>query len=120
MSRKLLYHITSEREWNEARLTKYYRPLNFDRDRFIHCCYGHQLLTVAHRFFRGHRGLVILMIESSKIETSPIEENLEGGRELYPHLYSVLPIVAVIDAIAFPCNADGSFSLPEELNISEL
>lgn len=117
MSQKLLYHITTAREWDKARLTNCYRSLNFDRDRFIHCCYGHQLLTVAHRFYGGQHGLVILVVESSKIETSLIEENLEGGTELYPHLYSVLPIVAVIDAIAFPCNADGSFSLPEELNI---
>ena len=85
--------------------------------RFIHCSYSHQLLTVAHRFYRGQKGLVILVIESSKINGRLIEENLEGGTELYPHLYGALPIDAVIKAIAFPCNADGSFNLPEELTI---
>ena len=85
--------------------------------RFIHCSYSHQLLTVAHRFYQGQKGLVILVIESSKINGKLIEENLEGGTELYPHLYGALPIDAVIKAIAFPCNADGSFNLPEELTI---
>ena len=89
----------------------------FADEQFIHCSYSHQLLTVAHRFYRGQSGLVILVIESSKINSSLIEENLEGGRELYPHLYGVLPIQAVVRAIAFPCNADGSFDLPKELNI---
>ena len=85
--------------------------------RFIHCSYSHQLLTVAHRFYRGQKGLVILVIESSKINGRLIEENLEGGTKLYPHLYGALPTDAVFEAIAFPCNADGSFNLPEELTI---
>ena len=116
MSRKL-YHITSATEWNNALIIGNYQPVGFTREGFIHCSYGHQLLTVAHRFYRGQNGLVILVIESSKINSSLIEENLEGGTELYPHLYGVLPIDAVSKAIAFPGNADGSFDLPEELNI---
>ena len=117
MSSSVVYHITSAAEWNEAQATGEYEPLGFARDRFIHCSYSHQLLTVAQRFYRGQSGLVILVIESSKINSSLIEENLEGGTELYPHLYGVLPINAVRKTIAFPNNADGSFSLPEELNI---
>ena len=57
------------------------------------------------------------MIDSSKIKDGLIEENLEGGVELYPHFYGVLSIDAVVDAIAFPCNADGSFDLPVGINI---
>lgn len=117
MSQKSFYHITSARQWHNAKETGTYQPINFVRDGFIHCSYSHQLLTVAQRFYRGQDGLVVLSIDSSKIDSSPIEENLEGGKELFPHLYSVLPIDAVVDAIAFPCNADGSFTLPEELKV---
>ena len=112
-----IYHITSAARWDDAQNVGKYIPPNFAKEQFIHCSYSHQILTVAHRFYRGQSGLVILVIESSKINSSLIEENLEGGIELYPHLYSVLPIQAVIRAIAFPCNADGSFNLPEELNV---
>ena len=94
-----------------------YKPAGFERDNFIHLSYRHQLLTVAQRFYTGQKGLVILAIDSSKIKDGLIEENLEGGIELYPHFYGVLPIDAVVDAIAFPCNADGSFDLPVGLNI---
>ena len=117
MSQKLLYHITTARQWDDAKLTSTYQPTDFVRDRFIHCCYSHQLLTVAQRFYRGQDGLVVLLIDSSKIDSKAIEENLEGGQELFPHLYSVLPIDAVVDEFAFPCNTDGSFSLPEELKL---
>ena len=111
------YHITSLREWQDAQSTGEYKPASFDRDNFIHLSYSHQLLTVAQRFYKGQEGLVILAIDSSKIKDGLIEENLEGGIELYPHFYGVLPIDAVVDAIAFPCNADGSFNLPVGLNI---
>ena len=110
-----LYHITSADQWCKAQTTGEYQPTGFAREQFIHCSYRHQLLTVANRFYRGQNGLVILLIDSSKIKVGLIEENLEGGTELYPHLYGVLPIDAVTKAIAFPCNADGSFTLPEEL-----
>lgn len=49
------------------------------------------------------------------IEADIIDENLEGGLELYPHLYGGLPISAVVEVIPFPCNVDGSFALPEKL-----
>ena len=112
-----LYHITFADEWHDAQTVGKYQPAGFAREQFIHCSYGHQLLTVANRFYQGQNGLVILLIDSSKIKVGLIEENLEGGTELYPHLYGVLPVDAVIEAIAFPCNAAGSFTLPEELNI---
>ncbi|MGB5637111.1 MAG: DUF952 domain-containing protein [Waterburya sp.] len=114
---KRIFHITSLAEWKDAQTSGNYEPEAFAREQFIHCSYSHQLLTVANRFFQGQDGLVILLIDSSKINGSLIEENLEGGIELYPHIYGVLPIDAVIDAIAFPCNADGSFNLPVSLKV---
>lgn len=112
-----LFHITSLAEWKNATIAGEYKPEGFAREHFIHCSYRHQLITVANRFFRGQGGLVILLIDASKISASVIEENLEGGKELYPHLYGVLPIDAVGNTIAFPCNADGNFDLPEELEL---
>lgn len=116
MSQKT-YHITSSAEWQDAQILGEYQPKGFAQEQFIHLSYSHQLLTVANRFYAGQNGLVILMLDSSRIKDGLIEENLEGGIELYPHFYGVLPINAVIEAIAFPCNADGGFNLPEELNI---
>ena len=117
MSQNILLHITSLAEWEEAKTFGEYKSQGFAQENFIHCSYRHQILTVANRFYRGQDELVILLIDSSKINDSVIEENLEGGTELYPHLYGVLPIDAVSNAIAFPCNIDGSFSLPVELKV---
>ena len=80
--RQRLYHITSADEWHDAQTVGKYEPAGFVREQFIHCSYSHQLLTVANRFYQGQNGLVILLIDSSKIKDGLIEENLEGGTEL--------------------------------------
>lgn len=117
MNNKFLYHITSLSEWNASQSNGEYQPQGFAQEGLIHCSYSHQLLTVAHRFYKGQDGLVILVIEYSTISSNLVEENLEGGTELYPHIYCPLPINSVIKAVAFPCDAEGSFILPEELKI---
>ena len=115
MQNPKIYHITSLAEWEKAQIKGEYEPQGFAQEKFIHCSYCHQLLTVAHRFYKGQNGLVILAIESSKINSSLVEENLEGGVELYPHLYGLLPTDAVAKVVAFPCDANGEFTLPDEL-----
>lgn len=114
--KKFLYHITSAEEWKAAQSKGEYIPQGFATEGFIHCSYGHQIVTVANRYYKGQNGLVLLKIESSTISSSLVEENLEGGTELYPHVYSPLAISSVVEAIAFPYNADGDFILPKELS----
>jgi len=115
MKNQQLYHITSLKEWKIAQTKGEYEPKGFAQEQFIHCSYCHQLLTVAHRFYKGQNGLVLLVIESSKINSSLVEENLEGGVELYPHIYGLLPTDAITNVIAFPCDSEGKFTLPDEL-----
>ena len=112
-----IYHITSVNEWNKAKMSNEYKSQHFTEEGFIHCSYAHQLITVANRFFRGQTNLVLLVIDRNKITSQIIDENLEGGTDLYPHLYGLLPMDAVTDAIAFSCNVDGNFSLPERLTM---
>lgn len=98
-----------------ARERGVYQPSQFATEGFIHCSYLSQLLPVANRFFRGQNNLVVLVIDTTQIKSKIVEENLEGGGELYPHIYSLLPIDAVREIIKFSSNTDGSFALPKEL-----
>ncbi|MGV2829300.1 DUF952 domain-containing protein [Myxosarcina sp. GI1(2024)] len=110
-----IYHITSLEEWQQAQSTGEYRPSSFATEGFIHCSYAWQLLPVANRLFRGRDNLAILAIAPSLVTGEIVEENLLGEAELFPHLYGSLPIAAVVEIIAFPCNSDGSFDLPTQL-----
>jgi uncharacterized protein (DUF952 family) len=107
-----IYHITSAREAAPSRESGLYAPSAFEHDGFIHCSYEHQLCGVANRLFLGQADLVILEIDPSRVDSPIVDENLESGVELFPHLYGRLPMHAVVAVHEFPCGADGRFALP--------
>lgn len=112
-----IYHITTKEEWETAKVVGEYSPANFEKEGFIHCSYPHQVVGVADFIFEGQENLMLLSIKRSLIECEVKDENLEGGQELFPHVYGALPVQAVSEVMPFPCNADGKFDLPDKLKI---
>lgn len=108
-----LFHITTVAEADAAHAAGEYRPAAFAREGFIHCSFAHQVVATADRIFRGRDGLVLLEIDRATLACPVLIENLEGGSELYPHIYGPLPMDAVRAVHRFAPRADGSFSLPE-------
>jgi uncharacterized protein (DUF952 family) len=104
---KLLYHIATAADWNVAGDT--YAPQSFAVDGFIHCSTEDQLLRVANAFFRGRTDLVLLHIDADCERDAVRYENLEGGADLYPHLYRRLKKAHVVDAVPFLPGAGGTF-----------
>lgn len=112
---RTLYHITSAAEASDAEDAGVYEPRAFEAEGFIHCSYRHQICEVANRRFAGRAGLVLLEISRAKLSCAVIDENLEGGADLFPHVYGRLPMTAVTRLHPFPCGADGRFDLPDAL-----
>ena len=96
---KRLFHITSEAEATTARRTGEYVPTAFAAEGFIHCSYAHQVPVTLNRIFKGRTDLVVLEIDPARLTCKVIDENLEGGAELFPHIYGKLPIFAVVRII---------------------
>ena len=97
-----LYHITSEAEARKAAKAGEYIPAAFEREGFIHCSYAHQVRATLDRIFRGRTDLVVLEIDSQKLSCKVVDENLEGGTELFPHVYGHLSMAAVVKMHALP------------------
>lgn len=91
-----LFHVTTSREWAAAQGQGIYHPRGFAAEGFIHCSYGHQVRGVLDRFFVGQTSLVVLQIDRRATGSPVVDENLEGGDELFPHLYGPLPVAAVV------------------------
>ncbi len=106
-----LYHITSENEARKAAVAGEYTPAAFGRERFIHCSYAHQVRATINRIFRGRTDLVLLEIDPARLDCKVVEENLEGGTELFPHVYGRLRMSAVVKVHPFPIDAP-EFSSP--------
>jgi len=107
-----IYHITSASAWKAAQQNGNYQSDSFPTEGFIHCSTAEQVIPVANRIYIGQKGLVLLAIDTAKVIPSIRWENLEGGTELYPHIYGPINASAVLDSIDFIPQANGCFQFP--------
>jgi uncharacterized protein (DUF952 family) len=108
----MLFHITTGDELRAAQYVGTYRPSRFATDGFVHCSYAHQVTGVANRLFRHAAGLVLLEIDPARLASAVVDENLEGGSELFPHIYGPVPMTAIVQVHPFSCGDDGQFTFP--------
>lgn len=107
----MIFHITAREAWERAKAEGSYRPEAFADEGFIHCSTREQVVRVADARFRGRRGLVLLCIDAGRVAAEIVYENLEGGAELFPHIYGELNVLAVADVLEFEPGADGYFKM---------
>lgn len=111
----MIFHITTQDQWDEAISAGHYRDRALDVEGFIHCSLSQQLIGSANKHFHGQAGLVILCIAAENVNAPIIcEDSYNSGQE-FPHIYGVLNLDAVKQVIPFQVNDDGSFGLPEGL-----
>ncbi len=115
MSARALYHITTADEARAARRAGTYISRGFAREGFVHCSYGHQVAATAARLFAGRSDLVLLEIDAGRLSCRVVDENLEGGAELFPHVYGSIPMDAVTRVLPFRSDAAGRFDAPDHV-----
>ena len=105
-----IFHVALAHEWAAA--TTAYRPGGFETDGFIHCSTASQVMKVVRRLFRGRRDLVLLRIDPDQLESEVRLENLDGGDELFPHIYGELDLSAVTGIEPLVVGGAGEFVTP--------
>ncbi|MBC7973063.1 MAG: DUF952 domain-containing protein [Verrucomicrobia bacterium] len=113
----LILHITTRSLWQQAQQEGIYHAESLETEGFIHCSTPAQVVATANSFFPGQTGLVLLCIESDRVQSEIRYETVHGNQ--FPHLYGLLNLDAVIQAIDFEPNADGNFTLPPVLQSEE-
>ena len=92
-----IFHITEQSTWQEAKHNTFYEGDTLSVDGFIHCCLFEQIVDVLLNWFKWKHDVVILEIDPG-ILLSPVKyENLEGGLEMFPHVYGPINLDAVIN-----------------------
>ncbi|MEG4346592.1 DUF952 domain-containing protein [Microcoleus sp. A003_D6] len=112
----VIFHITRSQQWEQAKQVQSYRGDTLDSEGFIHCSTLPQVLKSANKFFVGQTGLLLLWIDSEKVEAEIKYEYAAG--ENYPHIYGPLNVDAVLKVFEFESGTDGKFELPIELTAS--
>lgn len=110
----LILHITSRDAWAAAQSAGEYRGDTLETDGFIHCSNPDQVIAVANAVFAGQTNLLLLCIETDKVEVEIRYEDLYNAGQLFPHIYGPLRLDTVLKAVDFPLRADGTFAMPEE------
>jgi len=119
----IILHLTTPAAWQAAQADGAYRGDTLDTQGFIHCSTAQQITTVANLFFRGQTGLALLCIETDRMQSELIFEHpinpdtgeIEPGSQQFPHIYGPLNLDSYVQVVAFPPDADGTFTLPQEL-----
>ncbi len=116
-------HITSRPLWDQARKLGRYASPGFASEGFIHCSTVEQVIPVARRFYHGQTGLVLLVIDPTRLtSTLKWEPSAEGApppgvpaNAMFPHIYGPLNLDSVTQVLDFEPDAKGDFSLPAAL-----
>lgn len=109
----MIYHITTQTEWQQAQKNGEYIPKAFSSDGFIHCSDHYQIEDTANRFYASTPDLIVLEIDPDKLVAPLVYENLEGGEMTFPHVYGHLNLDAVVSAFEFELTSAGKLGLPE-------
>ena len=111
---KLIYHITSRQEWEEAQTCGFYSAPSLAAEGFIHCSTRAQVCGTGERYYRGRSDLLLLNIETSRLKVDLRFEDSHQNGVLFPHIYGPLALDGVVAAVPFPCRPDGLFDWPED------
>lgn len=109
----IIFHITTRDAWDQS--AGGYRSENLPSEGFIHCSTRDQVIQVANIRFRGQTGLVLLSVDTGKIAAEILYENLEGGQQLFPHIYGEINRDAVVQVTEFEPGPDSLFTFPTSL-----
>lgn len=111
----IIYHITSQQDWQNAQAAGAYTAESLATQGFIHASTAEQVPGTAQRFYLGRTGLVILAIETSRVNPEVRFEpvTLPSGETHFPHIYGPLNLDAVTGIAPFEPDAQGVFHLPD-------
>lgn len=109
---QFIYKITPEAPWREAEANGRFTGAPIDvTDGFIHFSTAGQVRETAAKHFAGQTGLLLVAIDGSRLDAALKYEVSRGGA-LFPHLYGVLDLKAVLWVRPLPIGADGTHQFP--------
>ena len=111
MDFKFIYKICTIEEWEKAKSEdKFFGSKKDLEDGYIHFSDKEQVKGTLSKFFSNRKNLILLKIETINLKNLIYETASDGN--MFPHLYSFLDIVNVIDEYKILLDDNGSHILP--------
>ena len=113
----ILFHIAKKDVWKQSLHNGLYGDFSIKKDGFIHCSEFNQLLHVANNNLKNiNDDLVVLCIDASRLNSEIKWETNKINGMTFPHVYGLINIDSVIDAIHFKKNQDGDFIISNKIS----
>jgi uncharacterized protein (DUF952 family) len=111
-----IYTLVRGADWREAeRLGAYRGSADDARDGFLHFSTAAQVRASAAKHRRGEPDLWLVEADATRLGAALRWEPASGGSRpgLFPHLYGMLPMGAVLSATRLTLRPDGTHDFPE-------
>ena len=114
MDFKFVYKICTKVEWLEFKEKGEYKGSKKDlEDGFIHFSGEDQILGTLKKFYSNQKNLILLKVNTLKLDQLLWEQASDGN--MFPHLYSTLDMINVVDEFEVVLNEEGFHILPPNL-----
>lgn len=110
---RFIYKICPTNLWQEAEMAGTFNGAGIDiQDGYIHFSTASQAAETLALHFNGQEGLTLVQVDVTNLE---IKWEASRGGQLFPHLYTALPLSAVTASWRLAIGADGAHILPKQL-----
>jgi uncharacterized protein (DUF952 family) len=107
-----IYKICTASLWREAERAGVFLGASMDRqDGYIHFSAADQMAETAAEHFSGARDLVLVAVDADGLGPTLKWEASRGGA-LFPHLFGILPLSAVLWVKPLPLDPNGRHVFP--------
>lgn len=90
----MIYHVTTNEEWEAFKTRQVYAPAAYEREGFIHLCQLNQLQGVLDRYYKSRTDIMLLHVDEKKLVSTLKYESGTNG-ELFPHVYGEINKAAI-------------------------
>ena len=112
-----IYKILPRTLWEDATRAGTFAGSPLDlADGFIHFSTAAQVGETAAKHFAGQADLLLVAVPTGAVASSLRWEPSRGG-DLFPHLYTPLPVTAVAWVTPLPLGADGRHIFPGDVDV---
>jgi uncharacterized protein (DUF952 family) len=110
---RIIYKICPQSLWHDAEAAGSFAGAPIDlQDGYLHFSTAAQVRETAAKHFKGQDDLLLIAIDADSLGDALRYEPSRGG-DLFPHLYTSLPLSAVLWIKPLPLGQDGQHLFPD-------
>lgn len=111
----MILHCMKKENWKEVKNKRYFGEKNIELEGFIHCSPVEYMWRVAPNFKDTSDELVLLCIDTEKLESEIRWEDGDNCGRSYPHVYGLINLDAVTAVLPYLKDENGVWIKNNEL-----